>query len=163
MAWPGHPEAMKMSCREGYFHTSDPWPLLQGHPEGMKIMRGRRLGPTSALLGAAKEPVHASVSREPHRHPKLLPWSTNIRLFLEEAPAGGGLIFTSGERVRAPVGQNVHQRVTFEVHKYRPVAGPATESKVVHAQDPRRLVTREPHGADMAQQGVPGDHDPEVF
>src|SRR5215204_2231975 len=22
MAWPGHPEAMKMSCRQGYFHIS---------------------------------------------------------------------------------------------------------------------------------------------
>src|SRR5215204_1570632 len=43
---PGHPEAMKMSCRRDYFHTSGPWPLLQGHPEGMKIRRGRRLGPT---------------------------------------------------------------------------------------------------------------------
>jgi hypothetical protein len=29
----------------------------QGHPEAMKIRRGRRLGPKSALLGAA-EPVH---------------------------------------------------------------------------------------------------------
>jgi len=46
--------------------------LLQGHPEGMKIRRGRRLGPTSALLGAAKA-LHTSVTREPHRHPKLLP------------------------------------------------------------------------------------------
>jgi hypothetical protein len=35
--------------------------LLQGHPEGMKIRRARRLGPTSALLGAAKEPVHTPV------------------------------------------------------------------------------------------------------
>src|ERR1700709_265861 len=28
-----------------------------------------------------------------------------------------------GERVRAPVGQNVHQRATFEIHQDRPVAG----------------------------------------
>src|SRR5215204_3506848 len=68
-----------------------------------------------------------------------------------------------GEGVRAPVGQNVHQRVTFEVHKYRPVAGPATEGEVVYAQDPRRLVTRKPHRADAAQQGITGDHDAEVF
>src|SRR5215208_7675939 len=67
------PDAMKKSCRQGYFHTSGPWPLLQGHPEGMKIRRGRRLGPTSALLGATKAPTHtSSVRQEPHRHPKLL-------------------------------------------------------------------------------------------
>jgi hypothetical protein len=34
---PGHPEAMKMSCRQGYFHTSKSWPFLQGHPETMKM------------------------------------------------------------------------------------------------------------------------------
>ncbi len=68
-----------------------------------------------------------------------------------------------GEGVRAAVGQNIHQRVPFEIHQNRPVAGPATESEVVHAQDPRRLTTREPHRADAVQQGVPGDHDPEVF
>src|SRR5215203_1097601 len=33
---PGHPEAMKMSCRRDYFHTSDPWPL-PGHPETTKM------------------------------------------------------------------------------------------------------------------------------
>src|SRR5829696_1143122 len=72
--WPlaGHPEARKMSCRRNCFHTSGPWPLLQGHPEGMKIIRGPRLGPTSALLGAAKARTHTSVTQEPHRHSKLL-------------------------------------------------------------------------------------------
>jgi len=56
---------------DGGFHPSDPWPL-PGHPEGMKISRGPRLGPTSALLGGTKEPLHTSVRQEPHRHPKVL-------------------------------------------------------------------------------------------
>ena len=43
--------------------------LVAGPSEGMKIRSGRRLGPTSALLGAAKEPVRTSVRQEPHRTP----------------------------------------------------------------------------------------------
>src|SRR5215208_1299128 len=68
----------------------------------MKISRARRLGRTSALLGAAKEPVDTSVTQEPHRHPKNCSAleSTNIRLLIEEAPPGGGLIFTSVLRSR---------------------------------------------------------------
>ncbi len=68
-----------------------------------------------------------------------------------------------GEGVRTPVRQDVYQCVTFEVHKYRPVAGPAAESEVVHAQDLRRLETRKPHRTNVLQQGVPRDPDPEVF
>jgi hypothetical protein len=45
-----------------------------------------------------------------------------------------------GEGARAPVGQNVHQRVTFEIHQDRPVAGSATESEVIHTQYLGRLV-----------------------
>src|SRR5918995_1369614 len=68
-----------------------------------------------------------------------------------------------GEGVRAPVGQNVHQRATFEIHQDCPVAGSATESEVIHTQDPRRFVIPEPQRADMVQQGISGNHDPEVF
>jgi hypothetical protein len=39
----------------------------------------------------------------------------------------------SGEGVRAPVGQNVHQRATFEIHQNRPITGSFAESEVVHA------------------------------
>jgi hypothetical protein len=28
---------MKMGPRRPYFHTIDPWPFLQGHPETMKM------------------------------------------------------------------------------------------------------------------------------
>ncbi len=50
----------------------------------------------------------------------------------------------------------------FEVHQDRSVAGPPTGSEVVHAQDPRCFVIPELQRADMVQQGVSGDHDPEV-
>jgi hypothetical protein len=69
----------------------------------------------------------------------------------------------SGEGVGAPVGQNVHQRVTLEVHQNRPVASPTTECEVVHAQDSRCLVSREPHRVDVGEQGISGGHDPEAF
>lgn len=51
----------------------------------------------------------------------------------------------------------------FEVHQDRPIAGSPTESEVVHAQDPRRFVILKLQRADMVQQGVSRDHDPEVF
>jgi hypothetical protein len=70
----------------------------------------------------------------------------------------------TGEGVHTPVGQNVHQRMTFEIHQDRPVAGSPAESEVVHTQDPRRFVIPEPQRADMVQQGISGNHDdPEVF
>lgn len=68
-----------------------------------------------------------------------------------------------GKRVRASVGQNVHQRVTLEIHQDRPVASTPAESEIVHAQDPRCFVILELQRADMVQQSVPGDNDPEVF
>ena len=39
----------------------------------------------------------------------------------------------------------------------------SAEGEVVHAQDPRSLTLRKPHRTDVVQQGIPGDHDPEVF
>src|SRR5215211_8403476 len=69
----------------------------------------------------------------------------------------------SGEGVRATVRQNIHRYVSFKIHQYCPVAGPATEDEVVHAQNPGRLAIRRPHRADVVQQRVPGDHDTEIF
>jgi hypothetical protein len=69
----------------------------------------------------------------------------------------------SGEGVRATVRQNIHRHVSFKIHQYRPVAGPATEGEVIHAQNPGRLAIRRLHRADVVQQHVPGDHDPEIF
>lgn len=68
-----------------------------------------------------------------------------------------------GERIRAPVWQNVYQRVTFEIHQNGSVATPTAESEIVHAQDPRCFVILELQRADMVQQSVPADNDPEVF
>src|SRR5215203_6001870 len=94
--------------REGYFHTSGPWPLLQGHPEGMKMRRRSPWSDASALLGAAKEPVHTSVTQEPHRHPKLLCLRARTSdSLVEEAPPGGDLIFTSVPRRRV-LGRSAH-------------------------------------------------------
>ena len=59
-----------------------------------------------------------------------------------------------GESVRAAVRQDIHQRVAFEIHQDRSVAGAPTESEVVHAQDPGRFVVPELQRADMVQQGV---------
>ena len=72
------------------------------------------------------------------------------------------LVEPADEGVRAPVGQDVNQRVTFEIHQDRPVAGSPAECEVVHAQDPRRLAIRKRHRADVVQQSVSGDHDSEV-
>jgi hypothetical protein len=49
-----------------------------------------------------------------------------------------------GEGVCAPVGQNVHQFTTFEIHQDRPLAGSPAESEVVHTQYPRRSVGPKP-------------------
>ena len=67
-----------------------------------------------------------------------------------------------GERVRASVGQNVHQHATLEIHQDRPVASTPAESEVVHAQDPRCFVILELQRTDMVEQSVPGDDDPEI-
>ena len=69
----------------------------------------------------------------------------------------------SGEGVCATVRQNIHRHVSFKIHQYRPVAGPATEGEVVHAQNPGRLAMRRPHRADVVQHRVSGGHDPEIF
>src|SRR5215208_8129559 len=45
-----------------------------------------------------------------------------------------------GEGVRTPVGQYVHQFTTFEIHQNGSIAGSTTESEVIHAQYPGRLV-----------------------
>jgi hypothetical protein len=42
------------------------------------------------------KPIHTSVRQEPHRHPKLLCLRARTSdSLVEEAPPGGGLIFTS--------------------------------------------------------------------
>ena len=69
----------------------------------------------------------------------------------------------SGEGVRAPVGQDVHKRATFEIHQDRPVAGSPAESEVIHAQYPGRLVISKLRRTNVVEQGLSRDHDPEVF
>jgi hypothetical protein len=68
-----------------------------------------------------------------------------------------------GERVRAAVGQNIHQFTTFEIHQNGPVASSTTESEVIHAQNPRRLVILKLRSTNMVEQGISRDRDPEVF
>jgi hypothetical protein len=106
--------------------------------EAISYLHGVRSGPPHRFgVLSATVPAH-------HLHP----------LMLTEPP---------GEAVRAPVGQNIHQCVTFEIHQYRPVAGPATEGEVVHTQDPRRSVGPKYRRTDVVEQGVSADYDPEIF
>src|SRR5215213_5329127 len=67
---PGHPETMKKSYRRDYFHTSVPWPLLQGHPETMKMEPPPRLFSHQCLEGEFCELRHNGVLRSSRRIPE---------------------------------------------------------------------------------------------
>src|SRR5215210_5951457 len=54
-----------------------------------------------------------------------------------------------GEGVRTPVGQNIHQFTSFEIHQNGSIAGPTTESEVIHAHYPGRLAIWEWHRTDV--------------